>query len=97
MLDLGFVSAILPDYNLENVLKFASQHDFKCVELMCWPKDNSEARRYAGVTHIDVDESDPPEVSYINKRTKEFGVSFSGSAPPTCSGETFAESGSPRR
>lgn len=78
MLDLGFVSAILPDYNLENVLKFASQHGFKCVELMCWPKDNSEARRYAGVTHIDVDALDAQTVSYILNRTKEHGVSISG-------------------
>lgn len=78
MLDLGFVSAILPDYNLENVLKFASQHGFKCVELMCWPKDNSEARRYAGVTHIDVDNLDAQNVSYILNRTKEHGVSISG-------------------
>ena len=78
MLDLGFVSAILPDYNLENVLKFASQHGFKCVELMCWPKDNSEARRYAGVTHIDVDDLDAQTVAYIQNRTKEYGVSISG-------------------
>jgi sugar phosphate isomerase/epimerase len=50
---LGFVSAILPDYTLEQVLGFAHQAGFSSVELMCWPPGKSE-RRYAGVTHIDV-------------------------------------------
>ena len=50
---LGFVSAILPDLSLEEVVKFASEEDFTCVELMCWPKGKAE-RRYAGVTHLDV-------------------------------------------
>ena len=50
---LGFVSAILPDLDLEDVLAFASAEGFACVELMCWPKGKAE-RRYAGVTHVDV-------------------------------------------
>src|SRR4051794_22610097 len=49
---LGFVSAILPDYNLEQVLAFARHAGFSSVELMCWPPGKSE-RRYAGVTHLD--------------------------------------------
>jgi hypothetical protein len=48
MLHLGFVSAILAEYDLEYVLKFASEQRFKCVEVMCWPTDNADARRYAG-------------------------------------------------
>ncbi len=50
---LGFVSAILPDLSLEEVLRFAGQQGFDCVEVMCWPKGRAE-RRYAGITHIDV-------------------------------------------
>ena len=50
---LGFVSAILADQSLNEVLNFASDNDFSCVELMCWPRGKAE-RRYAGVTHIDV-------------------------------------------
>ena len=52
MLQLGFVSAILPELNLEEVLRFAGEEGFDCVELMCWPVGKAE-RRYAGVTHID--------------------------------------------
>src|SRR5580692_4403739 len=50
---LGFVSAILPDYTLEQVFRFAHDSGFSGVELMCWPPGKSE-RRYAGVTHVDV-------------------------------------------
>ena len=52
---LGFVSAILPDYTLEQVFRFAHDSGFSGVELMCWPPGKSE-RRYAGVTHVDVTE-----------------------------------------
>jgi sugar phosphate isomerase/epimerase len=50
---LGFVSAILPDYTLEQVFRFARDAGFASVELMCWPPGKAD-RRYAGVTHIDV-------------------------------------------
>jgi sugar phosphate isomerase/epimerase len=50
---LGFVSAIVPEYRLEQVLSFAHKAGFSSVELMCWPPGKAE-RRYAGVTHIDV-------------------------------------------
>jgi sugar phosphate isomerase/epimerase len=52
-MQLGFVSAILGDLNLEEVLAFAAAEDFACVELMCWPSGPAD-RRYAGVTHVDV-------------------------------------------
>jgi sugar phosphate isomerase/epimerase len=49
---LGFVSAIVPELSLEQVLDLASRQRYECVELMCWPVGKAE-RRYAGVTHID--------------------------------------------
>jgi len=49
---IGFVSAILSELTLEQVLSFAHQAGFASVELMCWPPGKSE-RRYAGVTHLD--------------------------------------------
>jgi sugar phosphate isomerase/epimerase len=52
-MNLGFVSAILPELSLEEVLLFAAEAGFDCVELMCWPVGKAE-RRYAGVTHLDV-------------------------------------------
>lgn len=52
-MQLGFVSAILGDQTLEQVLAFAADEGFACVELMCWPPGKGD-RRYAGVTHLDV-------------------------------------------
>ena len=54
---LGFVTAILQDESFEEVVDFASEHGFRCIEVACWPKGKAE-RRYAGVTHIDVDALD---------------------------------------
>jgi sugar phosphate isomerase/epimerase len=64
MFDLGFVSAIFPEKTFEEVIDFASENNFQCVEIMCWPKGKAE-RRYAGVTHIDVDNLDRTNVQYI--------------------------------
>jgi sugar phosphate isomerase/epimerase len=52
-MQLGFVSAILHDLSLDEVLAFAADEGYACVELMCWPPGGA-TRRYAGVTHIDV-------------------------------------------
>ncbi len=77
MLDLGFVSAILAEKSFEEVIQFASQNEFKCVEIMCWPVGKAE-RRYAGVTHINVDETGDEEVVSIHKILKENKVYISG-------------------
>lgn len=52
-MNLGFVSAILPELSLADVARFAADTGYSCVELMCWPVSKAE-RRYAGVTHVDV-------------------------------------------
>ena len=36
-MQLGFVSAILPEQSLESVFQIASELAYDCVELMCWP------------------------------------------------------------
>lgn len=77
MLDLGFVTAIFADDDFETVLDFASNNGFACVEVMCWPKGLAE-RRYAGVTHIDVDQLDDDAVKEIKALLKKKGVYISG-------------------
>jgi sugar phosphate isomerase/epimerase len=74
---LGFVSAILPDLSLEEVLRFAAEAGFDCVEVMCWPVGKAE-RRYAGVTHVDVGTLDAAGVARIRKLCDETGVAISG-------------------
>lgn len=77
MLDLGFVSAIMADKSFEEVIDFAAASEFKCVEMMCWPRGKAE-RRYAGVTHIDINELNDNKLSHIKKHLKEKKVYVSG-------------------
>jgi sugar phosphate isomerase/epimerase len=77
MIKLGFVSAILPESTLEEVVEFASESGFDCVELMCWPKGKAE-RRYAGVTHIDVANLKKDDAARIKALMGESGVEISG-------------------
>lgn len=77
MLDLGFVSAILAEKSFEKVIEFAAENGFKCVEIMCWPKGKAE-RRYAGVTHINVDELDDKKVAEIKETLKRNSIYISG-------------------
>ncbi len=74
---LGFVSAILPDQTLEEVVQFAAETGYDCVELMCWPKGKAE-RRYAGVTHIDVLNLSDADVDKILQCMSDAGVTISG-------------------
>lgn len=76
-MQLGFVSAILPDLSLEEVLDFAAQEGFDCVEMMCWPRGKAE-RRYAGVTHVDVTEFTPAEAQRVAHAVAASGVAISG-------------------
>jgi sugar phosphate isomerase/epimerase len=74
---LGFVSAILGDLSLEEVLTFAAEEGFACVELMCWPPGAAD-RRYAGVCHIDVTRFTDQETARIGDLVRRYGVSISG-------------------
>ncbi len=78
MLQLGLVSAILADNNFEAVIAFAAQHQFACVELMCWPKTSTDARRYAGVCHLDVENLDTDNIQHIKGILQQHKVFISG-------------------
>ena len=74
---LGFVSAILAEQSLDEVLDFASKEGFSCVEVMCWPAGKAE-RRYAGVTHIDVVDLNDTQAGEINRKFEDRGLTISG-------------------
>jgi sugar phosphate isomerase/epimerase len=76
-MQLGFVSAILPEFSLEQVFAFAAAERFDCVELMCWPPGGSE-RRYAGITHIDVTRFGDIEAAKVRELANRHGVAISG-------------------
>ena len=59
---LGFLTAAFPDLTLEQVADWAAAERFEALEIACWPAGGGERRRYAGVTHVDVESFDPDAV-----------------------------------
>ena len=76
MMQLGLLSAILPDYTFEEVFDYAASAGFKCVEVCCWPKGNA-VRRYAGVTHIDITDITRERMDYYLDYSVKSGVKIS--------------------
>jgi sugar phosphate isomerase/epimerase len=52
------MTAAFPDLTLEEVAAWSAANDYEMLEVACWPSGGGEKRRYAGVTHIDVDALD---------------------------------------
>jgi sugar phosphate isomerase/epimerase len=59
---LGLLTAAFPELTLDAVAGWAAGNGFEMLEVACWPASSGERRRYAGVTHIDVEALDPDEV-----------------------------------
>lgn len=78
---LGFVSAILDTWTYEEMIDFASEHGFECVEVASWPQGKAE-RRYAGVSHIDAERvvSDDAYAEHLLSYAKEKNVEISALA-----------------
>ncbi len=76
MMELGFVTAILPELSLQEVATFAGENDYDCIEVMCWPKGKAE-RRYAGITHIDVAGFKADDARRVNDLMAKAGVKIS--------------------
>ena len=76
MIKLGIQSAILGDLSFDELIDFASDNGFSCVELMCWPS-GLDNRKYAGVTHLDVSSLDDEEIIRIKDKLSEKNVSVS--------------------
>ncbi|HOW40848.1 MAG TPA: sugar phosphate isomerase/epimerase family protein [Bacteroidales bacterium] len=77
MIRLGFVSAVLGDLSLDEVIHFASETGYSCVELMCWPEGKAD-RRYSGVTHINVADLPGNEIIRIKDLLRKNNVTISG-------------------
>ncbi len=85
---LGFVSAILDGWTFEEMIDTASEMGYTCVEVACWPVGKAE-RRYAGVSHINVDELTDEKVAYIKDYCARKNVEISSLAfyPNTMDGD----------
>jgi sugar phosphate isomerase/epimerase len=85
---LGFVSAILDQSSFEELIDTAADMGYECVEAACWPNGKAE-RRYAGVSHIDVDDLSEEKAAYMKQYCAEKKVEISSLAfyPNTMDGD----------
>ena len=65
---LGLLTAAFGGLSLEEVARWAHENDYEALEIACWPSAGGERRRYAGVSHIDVEDFDPRVVHDMLKR-----------------------------
>jgi sugar phosphate isomerase/epimerase len=91
MMQLGFVTAILPELTLEEVISIGHRIGYRFVEVMCWPPSKAD-RRYAGVTHIDVIHLSEAEATAIQKKLADSDMAISGLGYyPNCLSNDFEE------
>jgi sugar phosphate isomerase/epimerase len=59
---LGLLTAAFPTLTLDQIAHWAHNHGFEALEIAVWPSADGERRRYAGVSHINVESFDPVAV-----------------------------------
>jgi len=75
---LGLLTAAFPDSPLIDVADWAAANGFSMLEVACWPRAESPARRYAGVSHIDVDGLGDDEAKELVADLATRGIEISG-------------------
>jgi sugar phosphate isomerase/epimerase len=65
---LGLLTAAFPRLTLERTAAWAATNGFQMLEVACWPASAGERRRYAGVSHIDVERLDAAQVRDVLDR-----------------------------
>lgn len=85
---LGIVSAIYDGFTFEEMIDNAAKIGYECAEVACWPPGKAE-RRYAGVSHINVENTSAEYISYIHEYCDKKGVQISSLAfyPNTMDGD----------
>lgn len=76
---LGFLTAALPGNTLEQAAKWGAESGFQAIEIACWPLEKA-ARRYAGVTHIDVTTLDKAKAKETRKMLDDYNLPISSLA-----------------
>ena len=77
---LGLLTAALPGMTLQEVARWAADSGYQMLEIACWPASAGKARRYAGVTHIDVDTLDAAGAKEIRSMLDGLGLDISSLA-----------------
>ena len=77
---LGLMTAALGGMKLDALAGWASGEGFETLEIACWPRVTGDSRRYAGVSHIDVDSLDAAGARAIRHQLDERGLEISSLA-----------------
>ena len=75
MIKFGLLTAICEGMTFEEVVDFAAENNLECLEVACWPQGGA-ARRYAGVSHIDVANLTPEKADGIGRASCRERVLF---------------------
>ncbi len=73
---LGFTTPVVAEMSLEEVLAFAHEEGFACIEACCWPVGKAD-RKFAGVTHVDVAGFTRNRAEDVNALRAKYDVGFS--------------------
>src|SRR5574342_288102 len=73
---LGFFTAALPGNTLEQAAKWGAESGFEAIEIACWPLEKA-TRRYAGVSHIDVNGLNKTKAKEIRTMLDGCGLTIS--------------------
>jgi sugar phosphate isomerase/epimerase len=79
-LKLGLLTAAFPSLSLEEVADWAGENGFQALEIACWPAAGAERRRYAGVSHIDVERLDGAAAGLVRELLSSRGLTISSLA-----------------
>ena len=77
---LGLMTAALGEIELDDLAGWASDEAFQALEIACWPRVTGDSRRYAGVSHIDVDALDAAGAATIRRQIDDRGLEISSLA-----------------
>lgn len=75
-MQLGLFTSAFPDTPLEAVATWAAANGYQALELAAWPLSRAE-RRYAGVTHVDVETLDRAGAAALRTLLRDLGLGIS--------------------
>ena len=76
----GLITSIFEGMDFKEVVDFAAENGLECLEVACWPASGGAKRRYAGVSHIDVESLTMEKAEEIKAYLRVKGVEISSLA-----------------
>ena len=77
---LGLLTSAFPTLSLDEVADWACAAGFEALEVAVWPEETGESRRYAGISHINVETLDAEKATSIVGGLAERGLVISALA-----------------